>query len=206
MSPEQQIAEGLRELGLAFPPDLQEKMLAYLELIAKWNRIHNLTAIRQIPDMVSAHLLDSLSVATHLGAQNVLDIGSGAGLPGIPLAMAWPQSEVTLIDSNQKKTTFLQQVKIELDLKNLVVICGRAEALPVEQPFDLVISRAFAELSDFVAVATRLRKPGGTVAAMKGVWPHDEIAKLPDNCRLRMVIPLGVPGLNAERHLVLIDP
>jgi 16S rRNA (guanine527-N7)-methyltransferase len=206
MSPEQQIAEGLRELGLAFPPDLQEKMLAYLELIAKWNRIHNLTAIRQIPDMVSAHLLDSLSVATHLGAQTVLDIGSGAGLPGIPLAMAWPQSEVTLIDSNQKKTAFLQQVKIELDLKNLVVVCGRAEAQPAEHPFDLVISRAFAELSDFVTVATRLCKPGGTVAAMKGVWPHDEIAKLPDNCRLRMVIPLGVPGLNAERHLVLIDP
>jgi len=206
MSPEEQIAEGLREFGLAFPPDLQEKMLAYLELIAKWNRIHNLTAIRQIPDMVSAHLLDSLSVATLLGAQTVLDIGSGAGLPGIPLAMAWPQSEVTLIDSNQKKTTFLQQVKIELDLKNLVVICGRAEALPVEHPFDLVISRAFAELSDFVAVATRLCRPGGTVAAMKGVWPHDEIAKLPDNCRLRRVIPLSVPGLNAERHLVLIDP
>jgi 16S rRNA (guanine527-N7)-methyltransferase len=206
MSPAQQLAAGLAELGLAVPPETQQRLLAYLDLIVKWNRIHNLTAIRDLPTMVSAHLLDSLAVATQVSAKTLLDIGSGAGLPGIPLALVSPVAEVTVLDSNQKKATFLQQAKIELALKNLTVVCARAEAWPVTAQFDLVISRAFADLSEFVGMALRFCRPGGTLVAMKGVWPHDEIAKLPATCRLRKVIPLHVPGLHAERHLVLIDP
>jgi len=155
---------------------------------------------------VSAHLLDSLSVATHLSAPTVLDVGSGAGLPGIPLALLWPQSQVTVLDSNQKKATFLQQVKIELALNNLSVICARSEVWNPEKCFDLVISRAYSELSEFVKVAARFCSVGGVLAAMKGRRPSDEIAKLPPACKVRNIIALHVPGLNAERHLVLIDP
>lgn len=206
MSPAQQLADGLESLGLVISAPTQQRLLAYLELIAKWNRVHNLTAIRDIPTMVSAHLLDSLSVATHLSAQTILDVGSGAGLPGIPLALFWPQSQVTVLDSNQKKATFLQQVKIELALDNLSVICARSEAWNPEKRFDLVISRAYSELSEFVKVAAQFCSVGGVMAAMKGRLPSDEIAKLPPACKVRNIIALDVPGLNAERHLVLIEP
>ncbi|NBR27416.1 MAG: 16S rRNA (guanine(527)-N(7))-methyltransferase RsmG [Betaproteobacteria bacterium] len=206
MSPAQQLAEGLQSLGLAVSLPTQQRLLAYLELIAKWNRIHNLTAIRDIPTMVSAHLLDSLSVATRLTAQTVLDIGSGAGLPGIPLALIWPQSQVTVLDSNNKKTAFLQQAKIELGLDNLSVVCARSETWDPGHQFDLVISRAYSELAEFVKVATRLCKSGGVLAAMKGQKPDDEIAKLPAADKVRSIIALNVPGLNAERHLVLMEP
>jgi 16S rRNA (guanine527-N7)-methyltransferase len=206
MSPAQQLAEGFQSLGLAVSLPTQQRLLAYLELISKWNRIHNLTAIRDIPTMVSAHLLDSLSVATRLTAQTVLDIGSGAGLPGIPLALIWPQSQVTVLDSNNKKTAFLQQAKIELGLDNLSVVCARSETWDPGHQFDLVISRAYSELAEFVKVATRLCKSGGVLAAMKGQKPDDEIAKLPAADKVRSIIALNVPGLNAERHLVLMEP
>lgn len=206
MSPAQQLADGLQSLGLAVSLPIQQRLLAYLELIAKWNRIHNLTAIRDIPTMVSAHLLDSLSVATRLTAQTVLDIGSGAGLPGIPLALIWPESQVTVLDSNSKKASFLQQAKIELGLDNLSVVCARSETWNPGYRFDLVISRAYAELAEFVKVAARLCNSGGVLAAMKGQKPDDEIARLPAPQKVRSIIALHVPGLNAERHLVLMEP
>ena len=206
MNPAQQLAEGIGELGLSVAQEAQKQLLAYLELIAKWNRVHNLTAIRDIPAMVSAHLLDSLSVAPHLSAENMLDVGSGGGFPGIPLAMIWPGSQITLLDSNQKKTAFLQQAKIELELKNLTVVCERAESWQTADRFDLVISRAFSDLPEFIKVAGRFCKAGGTLAAMKGVHSREEIARLPAGAVVRDVISLRVPGLNAERHLVLINP
>lgn len=206
MTPAQQLADGLGELGLSITLEMQLRLLAFLELVAKWNRVHNLTAIRDIPSMVSAHLLDSLSVASHLSAMSVLDVGSGGGFPGIPLAIIWPRAQVTLLDSNQKKASFLQQAKIELELKNLTVVCQRIESWATQARFDLVISRAFSELPEFVRLAARYCKPGGTLAAMKGAQASEEISRLPVASRVRKVIPLRVPGLNAERHLVLIDP
>jgi 16S rRNA (guanine527-N7)-methyltransferase len=206
MSPAQLLATGLGELGLAVPPETQKRLLAYLDLIAKWNRVYNLTAIRDTATMVSAHLLDSLAVVPHLSAQTVLDIGSGAGLPGLPLALLWPQSQVSVLDSNQKKATFLRQAVIELGLDNVTVVCERVETWQPETRFDLVISRAFSDLPEFIAVAARLCKTGGTLGAMKGVYPGEEIARLPAGNAVRQVLPLRVPGLKAERHLVLIDP
>jgi 16S rRNA (guanine527-N7)-methyltransferase len=206
MSPAQQLADGIAELGLSVPPETQQRLLAYLDLVAKWNRVYNLTAIRDTSNMVSAHLLDSLAVVPHLCGQSILDIGSGAGLPGLPLAMVWPQSRVSLLDSNHKKATFLRQAVIELGLDNVSVVCERAETWQPEARFDVVISRAFSDLPEFVAVAARLCKAGGTLAAMKGVHPGEEIARLPAASAVRQVLPLQVPGLKAERHLVLIDP
>jgi 16S rRNA (guanine527-N7)-methyltransferase len=206
MSPAQLLADGIAELRLAVPPETQQRLLAYLDLIAKWNRVYNLTAIRDTASMVSAHLLDSLAVVPHLSAQTVLDIGSGAGLPGLPLALLWPQSQGAVLDSNQKKPTFLRQAVIELGLDNVNVVCERVEAWRPESRFDLVISRAFSDLPEFVAVAAPLCKAGGTLAAMKGVYPGEEITRLPSGCVVRQVLPLRVPGLKAERHLVLIDP
>jgi 16S rRNA (guanine527-N7)-methyltransferase len=206
MSPARQLADGIGELGLSVSAQTQAQLLAFLDLILKWNRVHNLTAIRDLPAMVSTHLLDSLSVAPHLSPQTMLDVGSGGGFPGIPLALIWPESRVTLLDSSQKKAAFLQQAKIELALPNLSIVCARAESWLPDQRFDVVISRAFAELPEFVRVAARFCNAGGTLAAMKGAQPDAEIARLPAGCRVRSVIPLRVPGLQADRHLVLIDP
>lgn len=206
MNPARQLAEGLGELGLVVAAETQQRLLAYLDLIAKWNRVHNLTAIRDLPSMVSAHLLDTLAITPYLSAPTLLDIGSGAGLPGIPLALVWPHANVTLLDSNQKKTTFLQQAIIELELKNTVVVCERIEAWQTQLQFDVVISRAFSDTAEFVRVASRFCRAGGTLAAMKGLHPREELSRLPAGCVVRKVLPLRVPGLNAERHLALIDP
>jgi 16S rRNA (guanine527-N7)-methyltransferase len=206
MTPAQSLADGITRLGLVVEPAAQQRLLAYLELIVKWNRVHNLTAIRDLPSMVSAHLLDSLAVAPHLQATNVLDIGSGGGLPGIPLAIVWPQACITVLDSNQKKTSFLQQAKIELALDNVEVVCARAEDWQAPQPFDLVISRAFSELAEFVRLGARFCKPDGVLAAMKAAQTQEEIARLPAGSKVKQVLALHVPELNAERHLVLLAP
>jgi 16S rRNA (guanine527-N7)-methyltransferase len=175
-------------------------------LIAKWNRVHNLTAVRDSTKMVSAHLLDSLAVAPHLEAQTVLDVGSGAGLPGIPLALLWPQSRVTLLDSNHKKAAFLRQAAIELGLDNVDVVGERVETWQAPHKFDLVISRAFSDLPEYLRLAGRHGSADGTVAAMKGIYPHEELAQLPPEYELRSVESLKIPGMPAERHLVLLDP
>ena len=206
MSLAEKLAHGALELGLQMSADVQAKLLDYLALIAKWNRVHNLTAVRDSEQMVSAHLLDSLAIVPHLREGSVLDVGSGAGLPGIPLALMWPQAAITLLDSNHKKAAFLRQAVIELKIPNATVVCERVETWQPPQGFDVVISRAFSDLAEFVRLAGRLCKPGGRVVAMKGIYPNEELAQLPANFVLESTLPLKVPGMTAQRHLVLLSP
>lgn len=200
MTPRAALDRGLGELALELPAGARERLLEYTALLAKWNRTYNLTAIREPLAMVAHHLLDSLSVLPHLplppeGAR-LADAGSGAGLPGIPLAIARPRWHVALAESSQKKAAFLRQAAIELGLDNVEVHEGRIEAWRPQPLFDLVISRAFAALGEFIAACRHLVRPGGVLAAMKGVAPHD---RQPE-CAL---VPLRVPMLDAQRHLVL---
>jgi len=197
------LQRGLDELGLALPEDAQEKFLAYLELLAKWNRTYNLTAIRDPDKMISHHLLDSLAVLPHLPAGLLADVGSGGGLPGIPLAIAQPARCVTLNDANHKKAAFLQQAVIELKLTNAQVHVGRVQAWRPAQRFACVITRGFAELADFISACRHLLAPGGVLAAMKGVFPRAELERVPAGAECRDVRRLQVPLLEAERHLVL---
>jgi 16S rRNA (guanine527-N7)-methyltransferase len=182
---------------------------AYLALTQKWNKVYNLTALRETETMLTHHVLDSLAVVPPLLAnlpqvKNILDVGSGAGLPGIPLALALPGTSVTLLDSNHKKAAFLQQAVIELQLPNVDVICKRVEKVEYNQVFSIIISRAFAELQKFVELAGRLVAPGGLLIAMKGVHPAAELAQLKGDFKLSAVTPLVVPGVDAERHLVFL--
>ncbi len=200
------LAQGVTELRLDLTEETQRKLLDYLALIEKWNRVYNLTAVRETQKMISHHLLDCLAVLPHVRARRLVDVGSGAGLPGIPLALALPQTQVTLLDSNHKKATFLRQAVIELGLDNVEVVCARVESWQPPQPFEVVISRAFSDLPQFLAAAGHLCAADGVIAAMKGVFPDEEIAQMPNGFELRGVIPLAVPGLEAERHLVLVQP
>jgi 16S rRNA (guanine527-N7)-methyltransferase len=203
------LAEGARELGLDLGIEQQEKLLDYVALLAKWNAVYNLTAIRDPRQMLIQHILDSLSIVPHLagrGPSSVLDVGSGGGLPGIVLAIVLPDWTVTLNDIVHKKTAFQSQAKAELGLVNLSVVTGRVETLKpgVEVPdkFDVIVSRAFAELSDFVTLARHLVAEQGAIWAMKGVRPDGEIERLPAGAHVNQVIRLTVPSLDAERHLV----
>jgi len=183
------------------------KLLAYLALLLKWNQTYNLTAVRELDQMLSHHLMDSLAVLPHLPAgDHIVDVGSGGGLPGIPLAVACPGRRFVLLDSNRKKTAFLQQAVIELALENVVVVCERVESWNPVRMFDIVISRAFSDLAEFVRLAGRLCHRHGMLVAMKGVCPTVELGNVPDIFRVQAVIPLSVPGLHAERHLVLLQP
>jgi 16S rRNA (guanine527-N7)-methyltransferase len=206
MTAVEQLAQGIAELGLQVPAAIQQKLAAYLALIAKWNRVHNLTAVRETDKMVSVHALDSLAILPYVKAASLVDVGSGAGLPGIPLALMWPQTRVVLLDSNHKKAAFLRQAVIELGLKNVEVVCERAELWQPPQKFELVISRAFSDLPEFLKLAGRLCASHGVIAAMKGVYPDEELAQLPASYKLQATIPLKVPGLAAQRHLVLLNP
>jgi 16S rRNA (guanine527-N7)-methyltransferase len=204
MSTADQLKRGLIALGLTLDRDIQQRLLDYIALIEKWNRVYNLTAIREPEKMVSHHLLDSLAVAPHLHAKRLLDVGSGAGLPGIPLALAKPDTHVTLLDSNHKKAAFLNQAVMELKLKNAEVCSERIESWQTQNRFDVIISRAFSEMGEFVRITRHLLAPGGMFAAMKGLHPYEEIDKLPPGCKVQQVLPLAIPGLEGARHLVLI--
>lgn len=204
MSLAAKLAEGVAELGLALPSAAEERLLEYLALLHKWNRIYNLTAVRETSRMVSQHLLDCLAVAPHVKAETLLDVGSGPGLPGIPLAIAAPRAHVTLLESSQKKTAFLQQAKLELKLDNVTVVCERVEAWQPGRTFEVVISRAFSDLAEFVKLAGRHAAPGGRLAAMKGIYPHEEITQLSAGWAVESALPLNVPGLRARRHLLLL--
>jgi 16S rRNA (guanine527-N7)-methyltransferase len=198
MTPARALERGLSELALSVPPGAEDKLLAYVELLAKWNRVYNLTAIRNPLEMVTHHVLDSLSVAQHLPVPqhpSLADVGSGGGLPGIPLAIVRPEWRLTLNDSLEKKAAFLRQAKIELGLPNVEVYEGRAEAWRPASLFHVVLSRAFAELRDFVSICAHLVTPGGWLAAMKGTHPADA-----EDCN---VVRLNVPFVDAQRHLVL---
>ena len=204
MSTADQLKRGLIALGLTLDRDTQQRLLDYIALIEKWNRAYNLTAIREPEKMVSHHLLDSLAVAPHLHAKRLLDVGSGAGLPGIPLALANPDTHVTLLDSNHKKAAFLNQAVMELKLKNAEVCSDRVESWQTQNRFDVIISRAFSDMGEFVRITRHLLAPGGMFAAMKGLHPYEEIDKLPPGCKVQQVLPLAIPGLEGARHLVLL--
>lgn len=192
-------------MGLAMPPGACERLAEYLRLIEKWNRVHNLTAIREPARMVVLHLLDSLSVLPHVAsAKTLLDVGSGPGLPGIPLAIARPDLAVTLLDSSDKKASFLRQAKADLRLANVEIVCERVENWRPPRAFDVVVSRAFAEIAQFVSQSQHLVAPGGALLAMKGLYPFEEIAGVPATHRVQGVVELKVPTLDAKRHLVLL--
>lgn len=194
---------GLEALGVPLPEDAQVKLLAYLDLLAKWNKTYNLTAIRDPDKMISHHLIDSLATLPHLPPGALADVGSGGGLPGIPLAIAEPTRRVTLNDASHKKAAFLQQAVIELQLANAEIHAGRVQAWQPAQKFACVITRGFSELAEFIATCRHLVAPGGVLAAMKGVFPAAELARVPAGAECRDVRRLHVPLLDAERHLVL---
>ena len=194
---------GLAALGL--DAALAAPLLAYLALLQRWNATYNLTAIREPQAMVTLHLLDSLAMHSHLdGIATLADLGTGPGLPGIPLAIARPSLQVTLVESNGKKARFLREAVRQLKLGNARVAESRAEALDEPGAFDAITARALATLPDIVAVGGHLPGPGGRLLAMKGVVPREEIASLPPGWRLEAVHPLAVPGLDGERHLVVV--
>ena len=193
---------GLEELGLDLDETKRQKLIDYIHLLNKWNKVHNLTAVRDPEEMVTLHLLDSLAVMPHVHAKRLLDVGSGAGLPGIPLAICLPELQVTVMDSSQKKASFMRQAKAELGLDNLEVACGRVEDYRPEAPFDTITSRAFSELALFVKLTRHLGTEAGQWLAMKGVYPQEELDKL--DIVPSQVLPLQVPGLQAQRHLVFL--
>ncbi|HUX91674.1 MAG TPA: 16S rRNA (guanine(527)-N(7))-methyltransferase RsmG [Gallionellaceae bacterium] len=203
MSLAQELARGVAELGLEISPETQQMLLDYLALLQKWNKVYNLTAIRNAEQMISHHLLDSLAVLPHLWPGRWLDVGCGAGLPGLVLAIVRPDWQFTLIDSNSKKTSFVQQAVIELGLHNVTVCCARVEELNADEKFDGIISRAFAETADFVTLTRHLLADKGRWAAMKGA-PEQELQHLPGDVVVERVIPLTVSGLDAARCLVLL--
>ena len=219
------LEQGLRELALGVPANAQQKLLHYLHLIVKWNKHFNLSGITAIQEMVPLHLLDSLAISPYLEGERILDIGSGAGLPGIPLAIANPDKNFVLLDSNGKKTRFLFQVKVALELSNVEVVDARVDeylSTPDTGEFSLITCRAFSSLSSIVKMIEKPLASGTKLLAMKGVYPHDEIEELQqdktinstsnkasstdlDNCyKVESVIELTVPGVESQRHLVLI--
>ncbi len=206
MTPEHLLDAGLAELGLDLPAVVRQKLLAYAALIAKWNKVYNLTAIRDAAGIVTQHLLDSLTVLSHVDATRIADIGAGAGLPGIVLAIARPALEVHTVDTVQKKAAFMRQAGIELGLPNLTAHHERVEAWKPAEAFPMIISRAFSEMADFVRLTDHILAPGGRWLAMKGVYPHGEITQLPAGIRMVEAIPLRLPGApDTHRHLIVLE-
>jgi 16S rRNA (guanine527-N7)-methyltransferase len=195
------LISGLESLNLSVAEDNVEKLLSFIKLLEKWNKAYNLTAIRDKEDMVRLHLLDSLAILPFIEGKSVIDIGTGAGLPGIPLAIFLPDIEFTLLDSNAKKTRFVQQAIIDLKLNNVTVCHNRVEQYHPEKSFDTVITRAFANLSDIVDLTAHLLGKDGVLLAMKGQSP--DISEL--NSAVTTLIPVNVPGITAERCLVRIQ-
>lgn len=199
-----QIDQGARALGIELPAVARDKLLAYLRLLEKWNRSYNLTAIRGLEEMVPRHLLDSLAVLPYVAGPRVLDIGSGAGLPGIPLACARPELLFTLLDSNAKKTRFLNQAVAELALANVSVVNARVEQFRPPEQFVTLLARAWTAIPDMLIRCRHLLAQGVRLLAMKGAYPKEELAAVPEEAYTWQVQRLTVPGLDAERHLVII--
>lgn len=200
------LISGLTALELSLSDYQIEQLLSFVRLIEKWNKAYNLTAIRNQEEMVNLHLLDSLAIVPFISGQRVIDIGTGAGLPGIPLAICLPDREFTLLDSNAKKTRFVQQAALELKLNNVTVCHHRAENYRPEKLFDTVLTRAFASLADIVKLTAHLLAKDGALMAMKGLNPDEELAQLPAAVSAKAtIIPVRVPGLDIERCLVRIE-
>ncbi len=209
MSLADQLRDGLALMRLDLSMLMQSKLLGYVALLKKWNRTYNLTAIREESEMVTQHLLDSLSILpalqeSALAGRRWADVGSGAGLPGIPLAIVRPDLGMTLIEAVEKKSAFQRQAKIELGLSNIAVVSGRVEEMPGGL-FDAVISRAFADLATFVNLAGHLPAQNGRLYAMKGLAPEDEVSHLPTSWVVLDRARLSVPGLDAQRHLIVLE-
>ncbi|KAF7598928.1 MAG: 16S rRNA (guanine(527)-N(7))-methyltransferase RsmG [Candidatus Dactylopiibacterium carminicum] len=206
MSVAQRLAAGVAKLGLDLDERTQERLLAYGALLTKWNKVYNLTAIRDEAGLIDLHLLDSLTMLPWVkDFSAIADVGTGGGLPGIPLAICRPGMAVTLVETVGKKASFLQQAKAELGLENVTVHNCRVEQLQPSLPFPAVISRAFSSLRDFTALTGQLLAPEGVWLAMKGVYPDDELAALPSSIELRAVHRLEVPAVAAERHLLILS-
>lgn len=201
---QRQLREGLAEMQLSLSDDQQQQLLVFLALLNKWNKAYNLTAVRNEGEMVSRQLLDSLSILPWVTTEHLLDVGAGGGLPGVPLAIVLPGTRFTLLDSNGKKTRFLSQCVLELGLKNVEVIHGRAEDCKPEHPFGQISSRAFAALDNLVAWCGGLLANEGRFLAMKGQFPDDEVAALPAGWQVSSSHALKVPGAGGERHLMVV--
>ena len=200
------LKQGINQLPLQLSEVQVDKLLDYLALLNKWNSVYNLTSVRDPMEMVKLHLLDSLTaVSAFAGAVNVLDVGAGGGLPGMVLAISRPDMKVSMIDTVHKKTAFLNQVKAELELSNVTVYTKKVQELEVKTKFDVITSRAFADLSDFVNWSGHLLAEGGQFIALKGTAPAEERERLPAPWKVQKLEPLAVPGLDAERHLVFIQ-
>ncbi|MCQ2032067.1 16S rRNA (guanine(527)-N(7))-methyltransferase RsmG [Stutzerimonas zhaodongensis] len=202
----EELEEGAQQLGVVLSDNQRDQLLAYLALLSKWNKAYNLTAVRDTAEMVSRHLLDSLSVVPHVqpGGSRWLDVGSGGGMPGIPLAILFPERHFTLLDSNGKKTRFLTQVKLELKLANLEVVHSRVEQFKLAQPFNGITSRAFSSLEDFTSWTRHLGDLDSCWLAMKGIQPDDELQALPVDFQLERCVVLKVPGCQGQRHLLIL--
>lgn len=200
------LSNGLRQLNLAQPADeaKQEKLIKYVELLNKWNKTYNLTAVRKPEQMVTRHLLDSLSICPYLRGKHVLDVGTGAGLPGIPLAIIFPERQFTLLDSNNKKTRFVVQAASELELPNVDVVQSRVEEFETEVLYDTITTRAYASIGDMLGQTSHLLAADGVFLAMKGVNPVAEIEELSSTYIIKESHTIKVPGLEEERHLLEI--
>lgn len=198
------LEEGARVLGVGLSAETVERLALYLETMRRWNRVFNLTAIRDPEEMVTRHILDSLAILSHLPAGSLIDVGSGAGLPGIPLALVDPARPITLLDRSHKRIDFLTEVAARLALPNVALVCERVEDFRPEERYAVVVARAFASLEDIAKVTDHLLSQAGVIVAMKGVFPTEELAAVSPPFVVRDIRVLRVPGLLAERHLVML--
>jgi len=196
-----QLQQGSETMNLSLSDEQQQALIAYVTLLVKWNKVYNLTSIRKPEEMISRHILDSLSIAPYITGTSLLDVGTGAGLPGIPLAIMYPEMQVTLLDTNSKKTRFLQQVKAELALKNITIVHARVEEADLGK-FDIVTTRAFASVTDIINLAGQHCAEKGTLMLMQGVAPQDELAAMQGDFKVQDMISLTVPDCDGQRHLL----
>ncbi len=206
VDPGELLEDGILELGLEERLGGDELLMEFVAELMNWNRVYNLTSVRKPADIVTRHILDSLSILEHLRGDRILDVGTGAGLPGIPLAIACPEREFVLLDSSSKKLRFVQQTLGILKLDNVTLANARVDEYQPENLFDTIVCRAFSDLPDFYRNTSRLCNSGGCILAMKGVYPMTEVESLDDRSVISDVVALKVPGLDAERHLVKMHP
>lgn len=198
------LQKALVENGFNIAFSIQEQFLHLLTRLSEWNQVFNLTAIKDMNAMIMLHLLDSLTVAPYLHGENIIDVGTGAGFPGLPLALIHPEKKFVLLDSQQKRINFLNQMVYELKLRHVEVIHARAEKFKTEKGFDSILTRAFAQLAVMLQTTAHLASQNGIFIAMKGNYPTAEIKEIPNEFKILTIEPIGIKGLNAERHVICI--